>query len=182
MARLILINGAPASGKSTLAALLVEDRPLALALDIDSVRGALGRWSDDPEASGTAARRIALAMIDAHLTAGHDVVVPQFLRRPEFADELAAAAHAAQAGFVEIVLVGDPAEASARFAARSASDDPRHRDAAVLQRLPAAEPIEALYADLLAMAEQRPGVHFVPTVDGEPERALQAIRSILHDS
>lgn len=81
MTRLILINGAPGSGKSTLARMLVDQHPLALLLDIDTLRGQLGRWSDDPPAAGMAARRLALAMIRIHLVAGHDVVVPQFLFR-----------------------------------------------------------------------------------------------------
>lgn len=44
MARLVLINGAPASGKSTLAQMYVDEHPLTLALDIDVVRAMLGRW------------------------------------------------------------------------------------------------------------------------------------------
>ena len=46
--RLVLINGAPGSGKSTLARRYAQDHPLTLALDIDRVRGMLGRWLDTP--------------------------------------------------------------------------------------------------------------------------------------
>jgi hypothetical protein len=60
--RLILINGAPGSGKSTLARMFVHDHPLALALDIDTVRGMLGRWLDEPTQAGLIARRMALEM------------------------------------------------------------------------------------------------------------------------
>ena len=61
----------------------VADHPLALCLDIDLVRGLLGRWADDPTAAGLAARRIALAMARAHLAAGHDMAttVARFLSR-----------------------------------------------------------------------------------------------------
>ena len=45
---MVLINGAPGSGKSTLARRYVEEHPLALALDIDVVRGMLGGWLDHP--------------------------------------------------------------------------------------------------------------------------------------
>ena len=48
MPTLVLINGAPASGKSTLARLLAVDRNLTLVLDIDTIRGLLTRWEDDP--------------------------------------------------------------------------------------------------------------------------------------
>jgi hypothetical protein len=79
MPDLVLLNGPPASGKSTLAAAWIASRPLALALDIDLVRGQLGRWRDEPTASGLAARALALSMIHVHLRAGHDVVVPQLV-------------------------------------------------------------------------------------------------------
>lgn len=36
-----------------------------------------------------------------------------------------------------------------------------------------------LYADMLAMSGRRPGIHFVPTVHGQPASALGAIREIL---
>ncbi len=75
MARLILINGAPGSGKSTLARMYVDDHPLALALDIDTVRAMLGRWLDEPTEAGLIARRIALEMARVQLAAGREVVV-----------------------------------------------------------------------------------------------------------
>lgn len=39
MAMLVLLNGPPASGKSTIAQRLVDSRSLSLNLDIDIVRG-----------------------------------------------------------------------------------------------------------------------------------------------
>lgn len=47
-------------------------------LDIDRVRNMIGRWRDEPEIAGLLARSIALAAARTHLTAGHDVVIPQF--------------------------------------------------------------------------------------------------------
>lgn len=79
VADLILLNGPPASGKSTVAAALVARRPLALNLDVDIVRGSLGQWRNTPADAGIAARRLAIAMATTHLGQGHDVVVPQFL-------------------------------------------------------------------------------------------------------
>jgi predicted kinase len=131
VAALIFLNGPSASGKSTLAARLVERRPLALNIDI--VRGQLGRWLDDPNAAGLAARALALAMIDTHLRAGHDVVIPQFLARPDFIEELSRTAHAADAHFVELALEIPRSDAIAAFVERSADPaDQTHVDAAAL--------------------------------------------------
>lgn len=135
MATLVLVNGSPASGKSTVAAELVNARPLALNLDIDIVRGQLGRWLSQPIDAGLAARDLALAMAQVHLGHGRDVVVPQFLARERFIEQLDATARAAAARFVEIALIVPRSDALARFATRSAAPLHRtHRDAAALQQ------------------------------------------------
>jgi len=81
---LILLNGPPSSGKSTLARRWVVGHPLALNLDIDVVRGLLGGWVETPHESGVAACRLAIAMATTHLADGHDVIVSQFLAQEQF--------------------------------------------------------------------------------------------------
>jgi len=85
---LVLLNGPPASGKSTIAGRLIARRPLALNLDVDVIRSLLGDWKARPADAGIAARRLAVAMALEHLAAGNDVVVPQFLARAEFIEQL----------------------------------------------------------------------------------------------
>ncbi len=51
MPRLILLNGPPASGKSTLAARFCDTRPFMLNLDVDVIRSLLGSWQNDPHAA-----------------------------------------------------------------------------------------------------------------------------------
>ena len=105
--KLVLLNGPPAVGKSTLARRYADEHPLTLVLEIDTVRGLLGAWLDDPRRSGWAARMIALAMARTHLEAGHDVIVPQLLTRREFVEMLRQTAEAAGATFSELTLM-DP--------------------------------------------------------------------------
>ena len=170
MARLVLINGAPASGKSTLARRLAEERPLTLVVDLDSVRGSLGQWARDPVAAGQAARTLGLVMAQTHLGAGEDVIVPQFLQRVDFVLALAEAARHSGADFVEVALVSDPAEAAHRFAARAGSTQANHRDAALLQAAPAAEPIETMYHAMIEMLRGRPATRYVLTRAGDVDR------------
>ncbi len=89
VALLILLNGPPGAGKSTLAQRWVAEHPLALNLDLDQLWLALGSWREDPHATGLAARELALAMAGAQLAADRSVIVPQYLGRPEFVDQLA---------------------------------------------------------------------------------------------
>jgi predicted kinase len=117
LARLIHINGAPGTGKTSLARCYVDDHPLALIVDIDGLRTQLGQWDRLGE-SRTTARELALVLAEAHLVAGHDVVVPQYVGRVEFIDRLEAVAVKCEAEFVEVVLVTDPAVAIERFRRR----------------------------------------------------------------
>ena len=54
---LLLINGAPGVGKSTLAQRYAEEHPLALVIDIDAIRAQLGQWA---KVEGVEARRAIL--------------------------------------------------------------------------------------------------------------------------
>jgi len=67
-----------------LAEALAHDQPLTLALDVDGIKHSLGQWHKDPLASGLHARRLTLALAREQLSAGHDVVVGQYLARTDF--------------------------------------------------------------------------------------------------
>lgn len=175
MAMLILINGAPGVGKSTLAQRYVEDHPLALLLDIDELRTALGGWRERPE-SRRLARGLALAMAETHLQAGHDVVIPQFVGRPELIDGLSALAAQLGAAFMAIVLVLEPAVAVERFHSRRRSLRERAADHAEGDIDDA--DVEQLITDATRavgqIASQRPGAIDV-RVDGSPAAAYAAL-------
>lgn len=179
MTRLVLINGVPASGKSTLAHRYADDDPLTLVLDIDVVRRMLGGWQDWLAESGLAARRIAVEMARTHLRAGRDVIVPQFLGRVRFVHSLAELCDDIGAEFVEIVLVSSPDEAVSRFVRRSATSmEPGDRDAATqVERDGGADAqIRAMYRQLLEVVDARPASRILTTVDGDVDATYAALR------
>ena len=175
MPRLILLNGPPGIGKSTIARRFAEAHPLSLCLDIDVVRALLGGWRDDPEQAGRRARALAIEMARTHLAAGHDVVVPQLLARPGFIDQLEDLAAEVGVPFHELVLVAPRPIATARLQARS-------RD-----RSQAGEPDEPLTSAAMdevsdrldALVAQRPEAVLVAApegdLDGTYARVLAAV-------
>ena len=176
MAQLILINGAPGSGKSTLAAMLSSDRRLALAIDVDIVKHAIGQWQDYMPEAGIRARQLALAMASDHLAAGNDVVVAQFLARQEFIHDLEALAGRWGARWCEVILQVGEAELGRRLAGRSAN--PNRPEHAVNGPLTPPSEATALIRSIDALAASRP--HAV-TVDAGADltttyrRLLEAI-------
>jgi predicted kinase len=114
---LLLINGAPGVGKSTLAQRYAEQHPLALVIDIDAIRTQLGQWAKVEE-SKLVARDLAVALARAHLINGHDVIVPQYLGRPEFRARLQLLADEVAVPFVEVLLTDDVERITQRFRRR----------------------------------------------------------------
>lgn len=159
MTRLVLINGAPGAGKSTLALRLAQDAPLTLALDVDAIKFALGRWEDDLLASGQQSRRLSLALARQQLSEGHDVVMGQYLARTEFIEALESLAVEQDAEFLEVILDLDTATLADRLATRSvAPDRPEHENNSML-----VTPGEAgmLVASLEPLRRARPDARWI---------------------
>lgn len=184
MTSLVLLNGPPASGKSTIAARLVASRPLALNLDVDAVRSALGAWIEQPEASGLAARRLALAMTSTHLAQGHDVIVPQLLARDTFIRELATVAGNAGARFIEVALILERDAMLAAFEARSVSpENQQHRDAhQLVEQAGGTVALIELFDRLMAFLDTRRHARRVAPIPGDIEATLLLVESAIRQS
>jgi predicted kinase len=121
--RLVHLNGPSAVGKSTVARLLVAERPFALALDIDMIRVALGQWASHDRTKAVARAR-GFEMAAAHLGDGYDVVLPQLVARLDVVEHLERLADDAGAALVEVMLLAPRDELLRRFASRRAGPHP----------------------------------------------------------
>lgn len=168
MAHLLLLNGPPGIGKSTLAQMYADEHPGSLALDIDRIRCLVGGWRTDFRRAGELVRPLALGMADTHLRAGHDVVVPQYLADADEVERFEAAAYAAGAGFVEVVLLDERSSAVDRFQRRGAEDtDPWHAEVRrIIERAGGRPALESMYDDLFELVASRPNSVLVPSEEG----------------
>jgi predicted kinase len=179
MPRLILLNGAPAVGKSTLARRYADDHPFALNLDIDQVRRMLGRWRDDASQAGLLARSVAVAAAGAHLASGHDVVVPQLVARVDFIERLEETATAAGARFCEVFLLDEGPNIVRRFAERTRlAADPTHVDAG--EMLEDGEAGLIRWVDRIeALMPLRPNAMTIVSTPGEVEETYRRLLDAL---
>jgi hypothetical protein len=113
------VDGLPLDRRDAASTVTVDEAhdSLALLLDIDGIRAALGRW-EVVEESKLAARTLALVMAEAHLRGGHDVVIPQYVGRVDFIAMLKDVARRCGASFIEVLIDAPAIVAVDRFRAR----------------------------------------------------------------
>lgn len=177
MPRLVLLNGPPGIGKSTLAQRYAADHALTLVVDIDAVRTSMGQWETHDE-SMLLARRVAVAMAEAQLREGHDVIIPQLNGRVENLEMLAAAAAATGSALYEVLLLSadDPLERlAARRAELAASGVPHPLQSDPLDPDALAATVDALRA----VAAARPDTKVIYTVAGAIDDAYRSLCAAL---
>jgi predicted kinase len=173
IARLILVNGAPASGKSTLARRFADDHHRTALVDVDALRMTLPNWEQD-EATRLVARELAGTAVVESLRAGRDVIMAQYLGRLGYIMLLDELALEHGATFAEVILAADAALAIDRFRTRRramSERDERHPERDI-----ADADVEAFIGDavdrLARLPAARPESRIVPVATGASEEEM----------
>lgn len=161
MARLIVLNGPPGVGKSTVARRHGADHPGTLVCDIDALRSLVSGWEADYGGAGARIRPAALAMIGAYLRAGGDVVLPQLLARETELDKFVRAGTEAGARVVEVLLTTDVEECVRRFADRDLASPEARSARAAVDAAGGDDVVRDYHAALSELTARRPWTHVV---------------------
>lgn len=175
-ARLILLNGMPGIGKSTLADRYAIEHPGVLHLDADRVRRMIG---GDVADTAEPARVLALAMAGAHLRAGHDVVLPQLVARLDQIARFEEVARQAGASFVEVLIVDEEGSPQERFRRRQ-GDDPWHADVLrLVEREGGSARLAAYESGLSEVAAARAATLVLHAQEGDVDQTYAALLRLL---
>jgi hypothetical protein len=178
VSRLIHVNGPPGIGKSTLSRRYVAAHPGVLNCDIDVLRTFIGGWEDDFGEAGALIRPAAMAMIQAYLANGRDVVLPQMLIDLTELARFEACATGAGAQFVERVLMDTPAATVARFHRRGESselEDPWHDQVRAIVAASGGDgELTRYHAELEHVLTERPNAIVIVSAEGAVEETYRS--------
>jgi hypothetical protein len=149
-----------------------------LNCDIDVLRTLIGGWGADFAQAGALIRPAALAMIEAYLASGHDVVLPQMLTDPAELARFEGAAVGVAAQFVERFLMDTPAASVARFHGRGAAEagDPWHDQVrAIVAANGGDDALARSHAALEQLLPTRPHAVVISSADGAVEETYRAL-------
>ncbi len=102
--KLILINGPPGVGKSTVAEKLHKAIPLSYLLEIDALRRNIANYREQVKESGELSYDVSTAIVEACFNAGSDVIIDKAISDIEVIDSFFQVAKKYNANIYEFIL------------------------------------------------------------------------------
>lgn len=117
-AKLIVLNGFAASGKTTIAKKYIAEHSLAMALEADCLVDNIGDWINHRKEVRQLSFELTKAILQTYLQSGHDVILPYLVTEDEEVEAFESIARACNADYYEIILHNKRDEAIARLLKR----------------------------------------------------------------
>ncbi len=114
-AKLIVLNGFAAAGKTTIANMYIAEHSLALSLEADALVDNISDWVSHKEEVRQLTFELTKAMLRTYLPTGHDVVLPYLVINAEEVKEFESIATECNSDYYEFVLYNEHADAIARL-------------------------------------------------------------------
>ncbi len=167
------MNGPAGIGKDTIAQKYIDTHPFALCVRTDDIITAIGGWSaaKNYDPARHMAFDLALKMIETHLAAGYDVIIPHLLTDLEEAQNLEDIAKKQAAPFIEIFLNSDKTDALNRVFERGTRGEP---GAPPLTNDDRPE-FEELYDNVLTAVNSRPNVIKISSVKNDIDNTYKKV-------
>jgi predicted kinase len=117
-AKLIVLNGFAASGKTTIAKKYIADHSMAMAIEADELVDNIGDWTNHIDEVRQLTFELTKAMLRVYLSSGHDVILPYLILDIEEVKAFELIAHECDTDYYEVVLHNERPDAIARLLAR----------------------------------------------------------------
>jgi len=181
--KLIVLNGSPGVGKSTLSKRYIDNHPMTLNIDIDHIWWMMGQWQAARPASESQKFKLANAMLKTHLNEGYDVIIAQHIATLEYHRELEQIVEACDATLIEITLFCEENDAIQRCVDRGkkAGYKTGFRPGGILESEGGREKLRLMYQEMIDGAKIRKNMHYVSSVYGAEDDTYTRLLAIVDE-
>jgi predicted kinase len=175
--KLIVLNGNPGMGKSTLSQRYANEHPMTLNLDVDRLWHLLGQWQVSMPQSEVQKYKFAYALAGVHLADGYSVIVADHIQHAEVYQRFQKIAEAHSAVFVEAVLLStvDDAIERCKTRAKNMGYETGFRPGGVLDTNGREAKLTSMHQNMLAAIATREHMIRIHSVEGDIEGAYQQL-------
>jgi predicted kinase len=178
--KLILLNGNPGIGKSTLAQRYIDEHPMALNLDIDNIWILMGGWRFEPRAQ-VLKLKYAYAIAAMHLAERCNVIVPQLMCSTEQYDAFERIADTSDADMYQIALIAPRDEAIERFKTRARNNgfESGFRPGGIIDTGGREHMLATIHDDVLATIALRPNIKIIESIEHETDSTYTTLLNVI---
>ncbi len=167
--KLIILNGPPGVGKSTISKLLHADMPNSVLLDIDEIRRSVPDYKERRAESLQISYQKAAETVGHHLKLGQDVIIDKAISQSETVDSLIEAGRAHGADVYEFLLFAD------KYTVQKRADERGYRPGSLLTR----ERVGEMWEKADALKKERLGSVLIDTSNMSVEELVGKIKTAI---